>query len=265
LKQKIAIIFLLISAVTITYQQCSLGGEAGGIANLPSGSGGGGGGGGGGTLSVTSDESAKSLPGNATSFVVNGSCTIGTYTNYSFDVTYQANGAANQSFRSYPGSCLGGRFSLNIANSDLQIVAGTPGTLRIKIAATGSNGIIESNEASIAISWQSLRVLASCTVETSGQPPNSWGVAGATNSITGSCTPPAGTISIKLGYALDDGGTIAVNGVNVINVPNDCTIKSGSDISVTMTAGVANSVTLTAVNCGLAGVGGRATFDFWGY
>ncbi len=90
-----------------------------------------------------------------------------------------------------------------------------------------------------------------------------YGINGATFSHSTTCTPPSGTVRTAARIALDDGGSIFVNGQMVHTIDEACGIKYAY-FDVNMNAGVSNTVNWTSINCGLAGTGASVEFDFYG-
>ncbi len=106
-------------------------------------------------------------------------------------------------------------------------------------------------------------LLGTCWVGDYSNEEDVYGVDGATKSFTGNCVPPAGTDRIIANINMDDGGTMRVNGTQVYSIAPSCSIKN-NDIEISnMEAGEDNSVSVTAVNSILGGVGADVEFYFY--
>ena len=115
----------------------------------------------------------------------------------------------------------------------------------------------------LLFSKASAAYLNSCTVKDYSNDESVYSVPWSTLDVSGTCTPPANTVRTDVTVLLDDGGSASIDGSVIYQADPTCEIKSASG-NVNLSPGQSYNVNIHVINCGLAGLGGRVTLDFYG-
>src|SRR3989344_5284029 len=108
-------------------------------------------------------------------------------------------------------------------------------------------------------------LLGTCWVHDYSNDEEYYGNYGTSIWFSGTCTAPAGTTRVRANLNFDDGGTAYINGDQIFSIEETCSIKNNDvDVTSRMPPGQTKTITVQAVNCGLAGVGADVRLYFYG-
>lgn len=221
------VIAILLTFTLAVFQQCSVESSDSGGINLSSG---------GSSPNPTGpfrptirlDPTTRSMTMPIAAFDVTGTCDVGSYSTYRFEVSYQENNSTSSSVLGVRTTCTSSRFTLSVNAPALRVRQNFNGTISIRIVASRTAGDVEGLPSTMTLTWPGVTTGTTTSGTTTGGTTTTSGTTtgGTTTSgtTTGGTTTTSGTTTggTTTTSGTTTGGTTTTSGTTTGGTTGSC-------------------------------------------